>query len=227
MWQRVGVMAVCVLLVAGCAATQQVAVEDQPAICGFIGRSCGLLQAGKEGEAGLRWVNPSADLTRYSKVSIDVVGFFGDPETADPEAQARLTDFFYKALHEALGKRYQVVSDRGPGVLKVQTAILAAEAATPGMRSISMAVPQARVLSTAAMGATGKYPFAGGVQAAIRIADSVNGKVLAAAVDNRVGGGSIQTAGVWEWGDAENIIAEWARLLSEKLYAYTSGTAKP
>jgi hypothetical protein len=46
-------------------------------------------------------------------------------------------------------------------------------------------------------------------------------------VDRRIGGGSIETAAQWEWGDAENAMTAWAKLAAERLSAWAKGTAKP
>ncbi len=89
-----------------------------------------------------------------------------------------------------------------------------------------MVVPQARLLGTGYYAVSGKYPFAGGAEAAAKVTDSLTGQILAAAVDRRVGGGSIETAGQWQWGDAENVIKAWSQLAADRLYAYTSGAAK-
>ncbi len=223
-----GIAAMVVLLVSACATTKQVAVQDQPAVCGFLGDVCRELKPGQEGEAGLRWVNPKVQLTRYNKVMINMVGFFGsDASKVSPKDEQALTDFFAKALNDELSKKYQVVDQAGPGVVKIQVAILDAEAATPGMRSITMVIPQLRLLSTGASFATGKFPFAGGGEAAAKLTDSVTGEVLAAGVDRRVGGGSIKAAAQWEWGDAENAMKAWAEMLTTNMYAYTTGTKKP
>ena len=223
-----GLPAVILVLATGCATTQRVAVEQQPAVCGFLGESCNELKKGGEGQAGLRWVNPRAQIIQYNKVIIDVVGFYGaDAAKVSPKDQAALTALFQKSLIEALATRYQVVDQPGPGVMRVQVAILDAEAATPGLRTVSMVIPQARLLSTGYYAVSGKYPFVGGGQAAGKITDSVTGEVLGAAVDRRVGGGSIETAAQWQWGDAENVIKTWSQLTADRLYAYTSGAAKP
>jgi len=39
----------------------------------------------------------------------------------------------------------------------------------------------------------------------------VSGRVLAGAVDRRVGGGAIQTAAQWKWGDVESTMNTWAQ----------------
>jgi hypothetical protein len=216
------------LLVTGCSTTQQVAVKDQPGISAFLGEVCHELQPGAPGEAGLRWVNPKSDPTRYDKVLVEVVGFFGaDPSKVLPADEERLTALFQQALMDALATKYQVMDRPAPGTMELQVIILDAEAATPGWRSLSMAVPQARLLGTGYYAASGKYPFVGGGQAACKVTDAVTGQVLGAAVDRRVGGGAIQTAAQWQWGDAENAIKAWSQQLADGMYAYTSGARKP
>ena len=56
---------------------------------------------------------------------INMIGFFGsDPSKVPPKDQQALTDTFAKALNEELAKKYEVVDQPGPGVVKVQVAIL-------------------------------------------------------------------------------------------------------
>jgi hypothetical protein len=221
--------AVAVLLGAGCATTQRQAIRQSPAVCAFVGQDlCRELQPGGKEEAGLRYVNPNAVFTRYDKVMIVVVGFFGsEPAKVSPADEQRLTDVFYKNLHDALGKRYRVVDEAGPGVLKVEVALLDAEAATAGARSVTMVVPQLRVLSAGYALVAGRYPFSGGGQAAVKVSDATTEQLLGAAVDRRAGGGSLQTAAQWQWGDAENAIKAWSSQLADGMYAYTSGAKKP
>jgi hypothetical protein len=217
-----------VLLVTGCSTTQRVTVRDEPAICAFLGEVCHELQPGAPGEAGLRWVNPTSDPTRYHQVLLEVVGFFGsDVSKVPPADQERLTALFQQSLTEALATKYQVVDQPAPGTMQLQVVILDAEAATPGLRSVSMAIPQARLLGTGYYAVSGRYPFVGGGQAAFKATDAVTGQVLGAGVDRRVGGGALQTAAQWQWGDAENAIKAWAQLLADGMYAYTSGARKP
>jgi hypothetical protein len=56
-------------------------------------------------------------------------------------------------------KRYQVVDEADPGVMKVEVALLDAEAATPGVRSVTMVVPQLRLLSAGYALVAGRYRF--------------------------------------------------------------------
>ena len=106
-------------------------------------------------------------------------------------------------------------------------ALTDAEAATPVLRSISMLVPQARVLATLKYLATGSYPFVGGAQVAAQLSDSATGTVLGEWVDRRIGGGSVETAAQWQWGDAENAITQWSATAATKVAAWTSGSQTP
>jgi hypothetical protein len=220
--------AVILLFVAACATTQEQKVTDQPSICRFLGEACHNLTPGEKGEAGLRYRNPNVNFTQYNKVEIHVVGFYGgDTAKVPPQDRQKMTNLFNTSLHEALGKKYQVVDQPGPGTMNVQVAILDAEAATPGARSVTMVVPQLRLPTMGVALISGKYPFAGGGQAAAKITDSMTGQLLGAAVDRRTGGGAIQTAAQWEWGDAEDAIKQWSEMVATNLYAFTSGEKKP
>ena len=156
-------VAVLVVLGAGCTTTVQRTTERSPVICGFLGADlCAELQPGAKGEAGLRYVNPKGTFTQYDKVMIVMVSFFGsDPGKVKPQDEQRLTDLFYKNLHDALATWYQVVDEAGPGVMKVEMVLLDAEAATPGARSLTMTVPQLRVLTAGYALVAGEYPFSG------------------------------------------------------------------
>ena len=217
---------ISLLVLTACALTQEAAVKEGS--CRFLGKECGLLVPGEKGQAALRYANPAAQWTQYKKVMIPPVAFFGDEKTKiSASDQQTLVNFFHQAIVEQMGKKFQVVDEPGPGVMKLEVALDDPEAATPGLRSVSVVVPQMRLLGAAKSMATGTYPFVGGAQAEARITDAATGQLLGAAMDRRVGGGSIKAAGQWEWGDAENAMKFWAEQMANRLYALTSGSAKP
>jgi hypothetical protein len=223
------VAVVILVFVTGCAARERVAVKkEEPAVCAFLGDACELLKPAAQSEAGLRYVNPTVDFTKYNKVMVDVVGFFGsDVAKVLPKDQQALTDLFHKTLTAQLAKRYQIVDQPGPGVARVQVALLDGEAATAGARSISLVIPKKQVPAAGASVGTGRYPFAGGAQAVAKLTDSVTGQLLGAAVDRGAGGGAVQSAGQRQWLDAENAIKAWSEMMVGGLYSYTSGARKP
>ena len=93
--------------------------------------------------------------------------------------------------------------------------------------SISLVIPQARTLNTLKYAATGSYAFVGGAQVEGKLTDAVTGQVLAEAVDKRIGGGSLEAAAQWQWGDAENAMTAWATMITNRLSSWTSGAVKP
>ena len=215
------------VLLAACGTTQQATVSPADLKCGFLGPACAQLSPGSEGQIALRYVNPAAKWTQYSKMMIQPVTFWGDEQSkVSTEDQQRLVNFLYTALDQELAKQFQIVDQDGLDVMKLQVALTDVAAATPGLRTMTMVVPQARLLSTVKRGATGSYPFVGGAQAEFKLTDSTSGELLAAGVDRRIGGGSIETAAQWQWGDAENVMKEWAKMATERLSAWTKGTAK-
>ena len=212
----------CALLLAACATTQQADLKSAR-----VRPTSATLTHGTDGQAALRYVNPAAQWTRYRKITIRPVTFWGDEQSKlSPEDQQMLVNYFYQALNEELAEKFQIVHQPGPDVLDLQVAITDVEAATRALRSISMVMPQARLLATLKRGVTGSYPFVGGAQADFTISDAMTGDVLAVGVDRRIGGGSLSTAAVWHWGDAENAMREWAKLLTERLSGSTTGAEK-
>ena len=73
---------------------------------------------------------------------------FSDTTKVSAAEQKALTDYFFQVLREQLGQKFQLVDEAGPGVMRLQVALTDAEAATPGLRTISTIVPQARALNT-------------------------------------------------------------------------------
>jgi hypothetical protein len=210
----------------GCGATRQTKVVDPARLAGFLGADYAKLQPVGKDQADLRWVNPNAQWTRYDAVLIDPVTFWGDDKTQiSPSDQQMLTDYFYGQLRQQLGRDFRIATMPGPGVMRLQVAITDVAAATPGLRTISTVVPQLHVLNSAQSLATGKLLFVGGAQVEGKIVDSQTGQTLAEAVDHEVGGGNVETALQWQWGDAENAMNLWARTLATRLAAWHDGSA--
>ncbi len=214
------------VFLAACAATQKAEIKQADINCGLLGADCAKLTPGGKEQAGLRYINPEAKWTNYNKVMIEPVGLYAGEDTKVPaEDQQKLVDYFNQQLNEQLKKKFEVVQAPGPGVMKIQAALTDASSATPGLRSVSMIVPQAHTLSSLKYLATGTYPFVGGAQAEAKITDSQTGEVLAEAVDRQIGGGAFKTGFQWKWGDAENAINHWCEMMTERLSSWTSGTA--
>ncbi len=195
-----------------------------PPPSGFLGNDYSLLTPPAEGsdqKAMLRYVNPNVNWSGYNQLLIAPVTFWAaDDSKISAADQQTLCNYAYNEFVKVLGKNFILASQPGPGVMKVSVALTDATTATPGLRSISVVVPQARALSAIKMLATGSYAFVGSAQGAFKANDSVSGQLLAAAVDERLGGTSVKNIDVFKWGDAENAIDYWAALIDKRLVSF-------
>jgi Protein of unknown function (DUF3313) len=136
-----------------------------PPPSGFLGSDYSLLRPPARGpaqQAMLAYINPNASFSSYNKIMVAPVTYWADANcTVSADTQQNLCDYFYNVLQQSLSKNFIVVNERGPGVAKFSAALSDATAATPGLRSISVVVPQARVLSMLSSAATGTYAFVG------------------------------------------------------------------
>ena len=169
----------------------------------------------------LRYVNPNANWGSYNKIMIAPVTYWAEDDSKVSAAdQQTLCNYMYTVLQRDLGKNFVIVDQPGPGVIKLSAALTDATSAVPVLRSVSVIVPQARALSMIKMAATGTYAFVGSAHGALKLNDSVSGQLLAAAVDERVGGASVKNVTVFEWGDAENAMDYWGNLIDQRLVSF-------
>jgi len=216
------------LLASGCSTTvqsapaaAQAAQSGGPlpsAVTGFLGPDAARLAPGPEGGAALVWINPNAQWATYTKLQLMPVEFWAAADSKVSAAdQATLTEYFYNQLQANLSKSFTLVDQPGPGVMTLRVALMDATTAVPGLRTISVIVPQARVLNLAQSMATDSYAFVGSAEAEMKVTDSVNGQLLAEAVDQRAGGMGIKSAASFQWGDAQNATDYWAQKIPNRI----------
>lgn len=201
----------------GCAATQQ---RRDVVESGFLAPSeQALLTEGQKHEALLRYVNPDVDWRSYTKVMIDSVAVWKNPETQDvsPEDLQRLTDFLYGQLHDALSRDYAIVTQPGPGVFRAAFAITEAEASNPGLDVVTSIIPQTRILTgVKGLIVGGKPGFVGTAGLEAKFTDAQTGKILGLAVDRR--GGTKNLRGTTNsWNDVEQAYIYWAAMVRYRL----------
>jgi uncharacterized protein DUF3313 len=128
-----------------------------------------------------------------------------------------LAEYFYNVLQTNLAKNFILVNQPGLGVMTLRVALMDATTATPGLRTISVIVPQARVLNAVQSLATDSYAFVGSAEAEMKLTDSVSGDLLAAAIDKQAGGMGLKGATSFQWGDAQNAMEYWAAKISKRI----------
>jgi hypothetical protein len=216
------------LLLSGCpatvASTPQAAKAVEagealpPSVTGFFGDNASKLTKGPEGGAALAYINPNAQWSKYTKIHLQPVEFWAAADSKVSESDQRtLTTYFYNKLKEDLGKSFTLVDQSGPDILTLRVALMDASTAVPGLRSVSVIVPQARVLNGLQSLATGSYAFVGSAEGEMEAKDSTTGELLAGAVDQRAGGMGLKGAASFQWGDAENTMDYWAQKITNRL----------
>jgi hypothetical protein len=217
-----------VLFVSGCSNTVESTPEAAkalesggtlpPAVTGFFGPDASKLAPGPQGGAALAYVNPNAQWSSYTKVQLMPVEFWAAADSKVSAAdQQTLTEYFYNQLQTDIAKSFTLVSQPGPGVLTIRVALMDATTAVPGLRTVSVIVPQARVLNLAQSMATDSYAFVGSAEAEMKATDSVTGEFLAGAVDQRAGGMGLKAAASFQWGDAQNAMDYWAQRIPNRI----------
>jgi hypothetical protein len=228
MWGVAAAGLALVLVLSGCSTTVESTPEAAkalesggslpPAVTGFFGSDASKLAPGPEGGAALAYVDQNAQWSKYTKIQLMPVEFWAAADSKVSESdQQILTAYFYSKLKEDLGQSFTLVDQPGPDVLTLRVALMDATTAVPGLRSVSVIVPQARLLNGVQSLATGSYAFVGSAEAEMKATDSTTGEMLGGAVDQRAGGMGIKGAASFQWGDAQSAMDYWAQKITSRL----------
>jgi hypothetical protein len=210
---------------AGCASTQEAKSVEKS---GFLGDYSLLkkgerstFKEGSEDQALLVYQNPAADWRKYRKVWLDPVTVWmsqKDSQLKDVsvEDRQRLAALLWSKLDEELRKDYEMTSNPGPDVLRIQAAITEAESSNAVLDTVTSIIPQTRLLSGMVSLGRGVSLFTGSASAEMRVIDSTTGTILAEAVDRR--GGTKSLSGVTNsWNDVEEAYRFWAEKVRYRL----------
>jgi hypothetical protein len=227
-----GVLLVCVLIGAGgCASTQEAKSVEKS---GFLGDYSMLKEGqrstfgqGAENQALLLYMNPAADWKKYKKIQLDPVtiwlGHNSKMKDVSAEDRQRLANLLWSKLDEQLRKDYEMTSQGGPDVLRIQAAITEGEESNATLDTISSIIPQARLLSGVKSVATGVSAFTGSASVEGKMTDGSTGTLLAAVVDRR--GGTKSLSGVTNsWNDVEEAFRYWAEKTRYRLCQKRGGS---
>jgi hypothetical protein len=220
------------IAVGGCASTQEAKSVEKS---GFLG-DYSLLKEGERStvsggsvENTALWVyeNPAADWRKYKKIQLDPVTIWmsqKDSQLKDvtPEDRQRLAALLWSKLDEQLRKDYQMTSQAGPDVMRIQVAITEAGESSAVLDTITSVIPQTRLLSGIKSLATGVSAFTGSASVEGKLTDTETGTILSEAVDRR--GGTKSLSGVTNsWNDVEEAYRFWAEKLRYRLCQWRGG----
>lgn len=178
---------------------------------GFLDGYYDKLQPGPKDGAKERWLKPGVDYAKYKKVMIDSVIFYyadkSEDKGIDGNEMKELSDAFNLEFVNAMKGGYTIVSEPGPDVLRLRTAITNIKKSKPVRSAISSVVPVSLGISIVKKGATSSWTGSGSTAAEFMAMDSVSGEVVAAAVDERSAGFTERFS---ELGSAKDAFKFWA-----------------
>jgi hypothetical protein len=220
-----GAILLFMLVVTGCAATQEAKSVERS---GFLGDYSLLkegerstFQQGAENQALLVYKNPAADWRKYRKVWLDPVTVWmsqKDSQLKDVsvEDRQRMAALFWSKLDEQLRKDYVMTYQAGPDVMRIQAAITEADPSNAVLDSVTSVIPQARLLSGMVSLGRGVSLFTGSASVEVKMTDTATGAILAEGVDRR--GGTKSLSGVRNsWNDVEEAYRFWAERIRYRL----------
>lgn len=213
--QRCGILLAGALLLAGCAASGMTEVKKT----GFL-TDYGQLTPGGDDRAALLYIKKDSDFRQYDKLMFErVIVLFSDNakyREIDPAILKELTDYYQKALFDAVKGGYEVVDQPGPGVLRVRVAITDVTPSKPVANTMSTIIPVGIVAAGATKAVSGDNLGTGEASTEFELLDAMTGERLAAAVDRRQGGKSV-FRGKWE--DTRDAFDFWAKRFRQRLDA--------
>jgi hypothetical protein len=231
MRQMIGAILSLMLVVTGCAATQEAKSVEKS---GFLGDYSLLkegqrstIKEGSEDQALFIYKNPAAEWRKYKKIQLDPVTIWmsqKDSQLKDVsvEDRQRLSALLWSKLDEQLRKDYEMTGQSGPDVMRIQIAITEAGESNAVLDTVTSIVPQTRMLSGMVSLGRGVSLFTGSASVEGKMTDTETGTILSEAVDRR--GGTKSLMGVTNsWNDVEEAYRFWAEKLRYRLCQWRGG----
>lgn len=173
-------------------ATSAIAKEaEKPKYSGFL-RDYSMLQPDPDGSGAMRYLNPGNSMNKYNKIMLEkiVISLKSDAEykAIDPDEMKMLTDYFREAIKKELGTDYPLVSEAGPGVMRVRIAITDLVPTKAIVSVVFLLAPFGTAADLALGGATkGSPPYLGHSAVEVEGMDSQTLEPVFSYVDQRFG----------------------------------------
>lgn len=180
----------------------------QSPMSGFLGDYSQFKPSG-EIKGALVYEHPTKTLRDYNKFIVEPIAVHFAPGaegvTIDPAKLFELVQYFHGQAVKALRKKYQVVNNSGPGVLRIRAAITGIEKSIP-LLNIH---PGTKVTGIGL----------GGASMEAEAVDSVTGGRILAIVDSQRGKRLSFFAGLSEFGHAKQVMDMWVERFMKRLDA--------
>jgi hypothetical protein len=206
----------CTLLMGGCSTTPD-AHRVEPS--GFL-EDYSNFREGEKDQAQLVYVYPMANFIEYDKIIIDPPMIWASRlstlQGLDYKQRNQLAQYLHEAVRQELEKDYQIVTEPGPGTLRLRMAITKAKGSLVVLDPSSSIVPHGRSLSANPSLHEDADIALGPARFEAEMVDTQTGRRVMAAVDERLGA---KTTGkmLQRWGDIHVAYDDWAQKLRHGL----------
>lgn len=159
------------------------------------------------------YTKPGMDLKKYRRVMLDEAQFFLKRDAAQglqASELKELSDTFHKAIFEALGTAYPLVTEPGKDVLRIRLALTNIEMSNPAITGITTVLPVGLAVSVAKKATTGGHTGVGGASMEVEFLDSMTSERLAAGIDTFDGS---KLSGFTKLGATKEAFEFWAKRL--------------
>jgi len=208
------------LALTGCETDATTTVGESVRSSGFLS-DYSMLRRGKEGQAISVYWNEQADFNSYTKIMIEPVTIWANPDAEVNEVPAEerqeLANAFHQVLQETLSEDFEIVQVPGPNTIRLRVALTEAVASNPALDTISTYVPQARLVSTIFTLGSDTKAFVGQARAEGEARDAQSGMLLAAGIDERAGTKALGGNTLDSWGDVRKAFEVWAERFRDNL----------
>jgi hypothetical protein len=193
--------------------------------------SAGHLRPADDADTPFLFRSPTADLAGYSKILIDPVSVYDGPDgqfgSVSREDRAAIAAYMREKFTETLGRRYQVVTEPGPGALRLHLTLTGIEVNVPVISTVSHLVPAGLVINTALQVADRNGTFFGSVSYAAEVSDAATGELLYAYVTRQTPDALDVTASFGSLAAARTGVRIGARQLREQLSQFVAVAGGP
>jgi len=182
----------------------------------------GQLKRGEEGEAQLIYINPSTDFSGYTKIMIDPISVYSNPDSKlaklPKEDLQALINYLHATLQDQLQKDYDMVSSPDSKTMRLRVAITEAKGSKVVLDTLSSTIPIGMAISAIKKMAVGTSSSVGEARVEAEMLDSITYERLLAAVDARSGRKYTGKFDKWKkWQDAKDAYDYWAERLKTRL----------
>jgi len=189
------------------------ATQPKEAPTGFL-KSYPQFQPGPSDGIDKVYIKPGMNLSKYRRVMLDEAQFYLKKSSADQGLQAselkELSDTFHRAVFEALGNAYPLVTEPGKDVLRIRMAITDIEPSNPALSGITTVLPVGLAISAVKKGASGSHTGVGGASMEVEFLDSTTSERLGAGIDTFNGS---KLSGLTKLGATKEAFEFWAKRL--------------